>query len=99
MNPPRSKSIYFRHQGTNTQGQFINVSQHGLFTPTLGFIDAQAPVVIGEEVLLVFKLKRDLKATKLRGEIALATRGGIGIEFTEKGPQFDEEIRAVIQRI
>jgi hypothetical protein len=55
--------------------------------------------VIGEEVLMVFKLKRDSKATKLRGEIAHATRWGIGIEFTEKGPQFDEVIRVIIQRI
>ena len=71
-------SNYFRHQDTNTQGRIIIVSQHGLF------IEAQAPIVIGEEVLMVFKLKRDSKATKLRGEIAHATRWGIGIELLKK---------------
>jgi Tfp pilus assembly protein PilZ len=75
------------------KGYIKNISQHGLF------IAGRAPVVIGKEVLMVFKLKRNSKATKLRGEIAHATRWGIGVEFTEKGPQFDEEIRAIIQRI
>ena len=64
-----------------------------------GFIEAQAPIMIGEEVLMVFKVNRDSEAIKLRGEITHATRWGIGIEFIANGPQFDEEIRSIIQRI
>jgi Tfp pilus assembly protein PilZ len=55
--------------------------------------------VIGEEVLMAFKLKRNSEAAKLKGGIAHATRWGIGVEFTEKGPQLDEKIRDIIQRI
>ena len=75
------------------KGYIKNMSQNGLF------IEAQAPVLIGEEVLMVFKLRRNSEATKLKGEIAHATRWGIGVEFTEKGPQLDEKIRDIIQRI
>ena len=39
------------------------------------------------------------KKVKLKGEIAHATRWGIGVEFIAKGPQFDQEIRSIIQRI
>jgi len=75
------------------KGHIKNVSKQGLF------IQSQAPIVIGEEVLMVFKVNRDSEAVKLRGEIAHATRWGIGVEFTAKGPNFDEEIRDIIQRI
>jgi Tfp pilus assembly protein PilZ len=75
------------------KGYIKNMSTKGVF------IEAQAPIVIGEEVLMVFKVNRDSEAIKLRGEIAHATRWGIGIEFIAKGPHFDQEIRSIIQRI
>ncbi len=75
------------------KGYIKNVSKKGVF------IESQAPIIIGEEVLLVFKVNRDSKAVKLRGEIAHATRWGIGVEFIAKGPQFDQQITDIIQRI
>ncbi len=48
---------------------------------------------------MVFKVARDTEAVKLRGEIAHATRWGLGIEFTAKGPQFDKMIGDLIQNI
>ena len=73
------------------KGHIKNISLHGLF------IEAQAPVVIGEMILMMFKLKQDSEVVKLRGEVAHATRLGIGVEFTEKGPDFDEKIAGIIQ--
>jgi len=74
-------------------GFINNISLSGVF------IESKAPVIIGEEILMVFKVNRDSEAVKLRGEIAHATRLGIGVEFTAEGPQFEEEIRNIIQRI
>ena len=75
------------------RGQIKNVSQVGLF------IEAQVPVVIGEEVLMVFKPKPNEQAVKLRGEIAHATRWGIGVEFTAKDTHFQRKITKIIQLI
>jgi len=66
------------------KGYIKNLSHKGVF------IQAQAPIMIGEEVLMVFKVNRNSKAVKLRGEIAHATRWGMGVEFTEKGSRFDQ---------
>ena len=75
------------------KGYIKNMSSKGVF------IEAQAPIMIGEEVLMVFKVNRDSEAVKLKGEIAHATRWGIGVEFIVKGSEFDQEIRSIIQRI
>ena len=69
-----------------------------LYTLAL-IMEVQAPIMIGEEVLMIFKVNRDSEAVKLKGEIAHATRWGIGVEFIAKGPQFDRQIRDIIQRI
>jgi Tfp pilus assembly protein PilZ len=75
------------------KGHIQNISHLGVF------IEAKAPIMIGEEVLMVFKVNRDSKDVKLKGEVAHATRWGLGIEFTAKGPRFDRHIRNIIQRI
>jgi hypothetical protein len=75
------------------KGYIKNISRHGVF------ISAKAPIVIGEEVLMVFKVRRDAQAVKLRGEIAHATRWGIGVEFVPAGPHFDRLIDDLIRQI
>ena len=75
------------------KGYIKNISTKG------AFIKSQAPIIIGEAVLMVFKVNRDSKAVKLKGEIAHATRWGIGVEFTAKGPRFEQRIMNLIQRI
>ena len=75
------------------RGYIKNISHHGVF------IEAKAPVMIGEEVLMVFKVQRDSRAVKLKGEIAHATRWGIGVEFTTKGPRFEQHITDILQGI
>lgn len=75
------------------KGYIKNLSRRGVF------ISAKAPIVIGEEVLMVFKVRRDAEDVKLKGEIAHATRWGIGVEFTATGPQFDQFINDLIRQI
>jgi Tfp pilus assembly protein PilZ len=75
------------------KGYIKNFSQHGVF------ISAKAPIVIGEEVLMVFKVSQEAKAVKLKGEIAHATRWGIGVEFTTVEPHFDQLIADLINQI
>ena len=75
------------------KGRIKNISRLGVF------IEAKAPVIIGEEVLMIFRLNRDVKATKLRGEVAHATRWGIGVEFTAEGPNFDRRIDELVRQI
>ena len=75
------------------KGYIKNISRHGVF------ISAGAPVIIGEDVLMVFKVNTNAKSVKLKGEVAHATRWGIGIEFAEKGQHFDRMLENLINQI
>jgi len=75
------------------KGYIKNISTKGVF------IESRVPIIIGEAVLMVFKVNRASKAVKLKGEIAHASRWGIGIEFTATGPRFEQQIINLIQRI
>ena len=75
------------------KGYIKNISRHGVF------ISAKAPIVIGEEVLMVFKVNREAPPVKLRGKIAHATRWGIGVEFNGGGPDFKKRIDDLIEQI
>ncbi|UCD81552.1 MAG: PilZ domain-containing protein [Desulfobacterales bacterium] len=86
-------AVDFAASDRTHKGYIKNISQHGVF------ISAKAPIVIGEEVLMVFKASKDAKPVKLKGEIAHATRWGIGVEFCAKGPNFDQIIDEVIKQI
>lgn len=75
------------------KGYIKNISCLGVF------IEAKAPVIIGDQVLMVFRLNPNLKAVKLRGEVAHATRWGFGVEFAANGPHFDKLIGDLIQKV
>jgi Tfp pilus assembly protein PilZ len=88
-----SLQVDFATSDRTHKGYIRNISRKGLF------IEAKAPIVIGEEVLMVFKVNRNSEDVKLRGEIAHATRWGIGIEFIAKGSEFETMIGKLIQNI
>jgi hypothetical protein len=88
-----SLQVDFATTDRTHKGFIKNISRKGVF------IEAKAPIMIGEEVLMVFKVNGNSADVKLRGEIAHATRWGIGIEFIPNGPDFDEMIGALIQSI
>ena len=62
------------------------------------FIEAKVPVIIGKEVLMDFSLNREMKAVKLRGEVAHATRWRIGVEFSAKEPHFVRRIKELVDK-
>jgi Tfp pilus assembly protein PilZ len=86
-------SVNFATSDRMHKGYIKNISRRGVF------ISAGAPVIIGEDVLMVFKVSMNAKSVKLKGEVAHATRWGIGIEFTEKGLHFDRMLENLIQQI
>lgn len=85
--------VIFATADRTHKGRIKNISQLGVF------IQAKAPVIIGEEVLMVFSLNRETEAVKLRGAVVHATRWGIGVEFTAKEPHFDRQLKDLLRQI
>ncbi len=70
-----------------------NISQNGLF------IETQRPLFVGEEILMTFRLKGFDKPLKIKGEVAHATRAGIGVEFKNTSPYLMQIIGLLIDRM
>ena len=70
-----------------------NISQNGLF------IETQRPLFVGEEILMTFRLKGFDKPVKIKGEVAHATRAGIGVEFKNTSPYLMQIIGLLIDRM
>ena len=70
-----------------------NISSTGLF------IETQRPLFVGDEIIMTFRVEGFDKPLKLRGEIAHATRTGVGVEFKDVSPYIEEMLRTVIKRI
>jgi Tfp pilus assembly protein PilZ len=63
------------------------------------FIDTQRPLLVGDEIIMTFRLDGFDKPIKVRGEIAHATRSGVGVEFKDISPYLEEMLRTVIKRM
>lgn len=70
-----------------------NISRKGLF------IDTQRPMLVGDEILMAFRLEGFEKTLKLRGEVAHATRAGVGVEFKDISPYIEEMIGTIVKRM
>jgi Tfp pilus assembly protein PilZ len=70
-----------------------NISRSGLF------IDTQRPLIVGDEILMTFRLEGFNKPLKIKGEIAHATRKGVGVEFKEISPYIEEMIEILLKRM
>jgi hypothetical protein len=70
-----------------------NISRNGLFIKT------QRPLFVGEEILMTFRLKGFDKPIKLKGEVAHATRAGIGVEFKNASPFLIEVLGILLDQI
>ncbi len=71
----------------------INLSAKGLF------IETQRPLLVGDEIIMTFRLEGFDKPLKIRGEIAHATRSGVGVEFKGISPYIEEMLGTVIKRM
>jgi Tfp pilus assembly protein PilZ len=70
-----------------------NISPNGLF------IETRKPFLVGDEILMTFRLDGFDKSLKIKGEIAHATRFGVGVEFKEISPYIKEMLCLVIKRM
>ena len=70
-----------------------NISRNGLFIKT------QRPLFVGEEILMTFRLKGFDKPIKIKGEVAHATRAGIGVEFKDASPFLMEVLGILVDQI
>ena len=70
-----------------------NINRNGLFIKT------QRPLIVGEEILMTFRLKGFDKPIKIKGEVAHATRAGIGVEFKDASPFLMEVLGILIDQI
>jgi hypothetical protein len=70
-----------------------NMSQNGIF------IETQKPLFIGEEVILNFKLEGFNEPLKIKGEVAHATRSGVGFEFIDVHPKLSEMMGLIIDEM
>jgi hypothetical protein len=53
--------------------------------------------LVGDEIVMTFRLEGFDKPFKIRGEIAHATRSGVGVEFKVISPYIEEMLRSVIK--
>ena len=69
-----------------------NISPSGLF------IETRRPLLVGDEIIMTFRLEGTEKPLKLKGEIARATRDGVGVEFKDISPAVEEMLRALLRQ-
>ncbi|MBW2584198.1 MAG: PilZ domain-containing protein [Deltaproteobacteria bacterium] len=70
-----------------------DISPNGLFIAT------QRPLLVGDEIIMTFRLEGFDKVLKLRGEVAHATRIGVGVEFTNISPNIKKLLGTLIKRM
>jgi Tfp pilus assembly protein PilZ len=70
-----------------------NISQSGLF------IETQRPLIVGDEIIMAFRLDGFNKPLKIKGEIAHATRKGVGVEFRDISPYIEEMIDILLKQM
>ena len=90
---PCSIPINFAAYDRVFSNQIINISSTGLF------IETQRPLLVGDEIIMTFRLEGFDKTVRVRGEIAHATRSGVGVEFRNISPDIEEMLRTVIKQM
>jgi hypothetical protein len=85
--------VYYATYDRVYSNHIKNISRSGLF------IETQRPLFVGEEIMMTFRLKGFEKPIKLKGEIAHASRSGIGVEFKDASPFLTEIIGILIDRM
>jgi len=70
-----------------------NISHSGLF------IDTQRPLIVGDEIIMTLRLDGFDKPLKIKGEIAHATRKGVGVEFKDVSPDIEEMIDLLLKQM
>ena len=86
-------SVNFATFDRTHRGHIKNISHTGAFIAT------KAPIIVGEEILMIFNTQENERPLKVRGEIVHATRWGIGVEFKSMDSEIEEAIWNFISQI
>ncbi len=70
-----------------------NISPAGLF------IETRRPLLVVDEIYMTFRLEDADKPLRIKGEIARATRDGVGVEFKDISPEVEEMLRALLEQL
>ena len=70
-----------------------NISQNGLF------IETKKPLIVSDEIIMIFALDGLNEWLKIRGEIVHTNRMGVGVEFKNISPHIAEMIGVVVKRM
>ena len=70
-----------------------NISQNGLF------IETKRPLIVSDEIIMIFALEGINDMLKIRGEIVHANRMGVGVEFKNISSHLAEMIGVVVKRM
>ena len=70
-----------------------NISQNGLF------IETKRPLIVSDEIIMIFALEGLNETLKIRGKIVHANRMGVGVEFKNISSHLAEIIGVVVKRM
>jgi hypothetical protein len=70
-----------------------NISRSGVF------VETREPLIVGDEIIMTFRLDGLDRPFKTRGEIARATRDGVGIRFIRLSPYLAEMMDVLLRRM
>ena len=70
-----------------------NISQNGLF------IETKRPLIVSDEIIMIFALEGLNETLKIRGKIVHANRMGVGVEFKNISPHLAKMIGVVVKRM
>jgi hypothetical protein len=71
----------------------LNISRNGCF------IETPKPLAVGEIILMDIQVDGDDESIRIRGEVAHANRGGMGIEFKDVTSNLAEKLGILIFKI
>jgi len=71
----------------------VNISRDGCF------IEAQKPLLVGENILIDILLDGDDKSLRVKGEVANTNRIGMGIEFEEVSSNLQKRLGYLLYKI
>ncbi len=70
-----------------------NISDSGLF------IETKKPLILGDEIVMSFRLEGFDKPFKMKGDITRTTSNGVGVEFKNISPYLREMIDLLLKRM
>ena len=63
------------------------------------FIETKKPLIVSDEIIMIFALDGLNESLKIRGEIVHTNRMGVGVEFKNISPHIAEMIGVVVKRM